>query len=172
MAAAAALMLAAAGGCGDGGSKNELPSGSAGTLRSTLDEVEQRANARDCSGASQQAASFQAKVDALPARVDAKLRRALSSSADRLATLVVEQCTPEPAVTPEQPPAGATSDGPAEGPQDQDDQSQDGKKDKKPKKEKPPEEDQTQTEPPPDTGGAGEGVPGVGDQGGGTSPEG
>jgi hypothetical protein len=166
MASAAALVLAVVfGGCGDGSSKDELPSGTAGSLRSTLDDVQQRVNDRDCTGASQQAATFREKVDALPDRVDSKLRRALSSSADRLATLVSDQCTPEPAVTPEEPPAGATSEGQVQEPQNQDDQSQDGKKDKKPKKEKPPKEDQTQTEPPPDTGGAG-------DQGGVTSPEG
>jgi hypothetical protein len=172
MAAAAGLMLAAVvfGGCGDGNSKDELSSSTAGQLRSTLGEVQQRVNVRDCTGASEQAAAFRAKVDALPDRVDGKLRRALASSADRLATLVNDQCTPEPAVTPEQPPVGATSEG--QEPQNQEDQSQNGKKDKKPKKEKAPKEDQTQTEPPPDTGGAGEGVPGVGDQGGGTPPEG
>jgi len=173
MAAAAGLMLAAVvfGGCGDGSSKDELSSSTAGTLKSTLAEVQQRVNVRDCSGASEQAAAFRAEVDALPDRVDGKLRRALESSADRLATLVSDQCTPEPAATPEEPPAGTTSEGQAE-PQNQDDQSQNGKKDKKPKKEKAPKRDQTQTEPPPDTGGAGEGVPGVGDQGGGASPEG
>lgn len=159
-------------GCGNGGSKDELSSGTAGSLRSTLDEVRQRVDVRDCSGATQQAASFRAKVDALPDRVDAKLRSALSSSADRLETLVTSECTAAPAGTTDQPATGATSEGQVQEPQNQDNQGQDGKKDKKPKKEKAPKNDQTQTEPPPDTGGAGEEVPGVGNQGDGASPEG
>lgn len=174
MAAAAGLMLAAVafGGCGNESSKDELSSGTASTLRATLDDVQQLVKVRDCGGASDVAASFREKVDSLPARVDAKLRRALSSSADRLATLVTNQCTAAPAGTTDQPATGATSEGQVQEPQNQDNQPQDGKKDKKPKKEKAPKNDQTQTEPPPDTGGAGEGDPGVGNQGGGTSPEG
>jgi hypothetical protein len=99
--------------------------------------------------------------------VDADLRRALALSADRLESLVADQCTAEPAAPTETPPVGTTSEDQAQG-QDQN-QAGNGKQDKKPKKEKP-NPDQTQTETQPDTGGAGEEVPGVGDQGGGTPP--
>ncbi len=158
------MPLRCSGDAGTEAPQDELSSGTAGSLRSTLDEVQQRVNVRDCSGASRQAASFREQVDALPDRVDAKLRQALSSSADRLETLVNSQCTAEPAAPTEQPPAGATSEGQTQAPQ----------KEKAPKKDqtKTKTQTQTQTEPPPDTGGAGEQVPGAGDQGGGTPPGG
>ena len=167
---AAGLMVAAAvfGGCGNDSSKNELSSATATSLRSTLDRVEQQVDSRDCTGASQQAAAFRQKVDALPQRVDAKLRTALTASATRLETLVANQCTP--AAPAEQAPTGATSQGQVDQPQNEKDQSKKPKKDKQPKQEKAPKKDQTQTEPPPDTGGAGQEVPPVDGQGGGATP--
>jgi hypothetical protein len=161
-----AFLLAA---CGED-SSNELRSGEAGTLRSTLTEVEQRVESQDCAGAGEQVAAFRSEVDELPQRVDADLRQALRSSADRLESLVANECTAEPAPT-ETPDLGTTS--PDTGQGNEEDQQGQQDKDKKPKKEKP-NQDQTQTETqPPDTGGTGEEVPGVGNQGdGGTSPEG
>ena len=77
----------------------------------------------------------------------------------RAAAPVDDRRSPTPAPTSEDPGARGTTSN----------QTDEGKKDKKPKKEKP-NQDETQTQP--DTGGAGEEVPGVGDQGDGTSPEG
>ena len=104
-----------------------------------------------------------------PQRVDSRLRRALVSSADRLESLVADQCAAEPAAPTDEPAVGTTSEDPAQG--NEETQTGDGKKDKKPKKEKP-QQDETQTPTQPDTGGAGEEVPGVGGQGDDTSPEG
>ena len=169
LGAGVGLVLAAAlvTGCGDDGSKRELRSTDAGSLRAALDEVEQRVEGSDCSGAGQQAASFRQRVEGLPARVDSKLREALVSSADRLESLVAEQCAAEPATPSNEPPVGTTSESPLEPPGDEGDQPQDGKKDKPPKKEK----GQDETQPPPETGGAGEEVPGVGNEGGGAPPQ-
>jgi hypothetical protein len=168
MLCVAALVSAAVvlGACGDD-SSGELPSRDASTLRSTLSEVEQRVQASDCTGASQQAAAFRDQVDGLPERVGSDLRRALVSSADRLESLVADQCAPEPAAPSDVPAVGTTSEDSAQG--NEENQSGEGKKDKKPKKEKP-NKDETQTQTQPDTGGAGEEVPGVGNQGDGTSP--
>jgi hypothetical protein len=157
-----ALVLGA---CGDDGS-GELRSGDAGSLRSTLDEVEQRVEGQDCTGASQQAAAFREQVDGLPERVDSGLRRALVSSAERLETLVADQCAAEPAAPTDEPSVGTTSEDPAQGTEET--QTGDDQQDK-PSNEEKPQQDETQTQP--DTGGAGEEVPGVGGQGDGTSPE-
>jgi hypothetical protein len=168
MLCVAALLAGAAllGACGDDGGSAELRSSDATALRSALDEVEQRVRSQDCTGAGQQAAAFRDAVDGLPQRVDADLRQALSASADRLESLVADQCTPEPTTVPE---VGTTSETPAQG-NDQN-QTDTGKKDKKPKKEKP-KKDQTQTEPQtqPDTGGTGGEAPGAGDESGGAPP--
>jgi hypothetical protein len=95
---ASALVLA---GCGDGGGA-ELSSERAGRLETTLDEIEQRVDEGDCDGAAAQTAALEQQVDALGDRVDRDLRRALSSSASRLRSLVESQCEPvvsEPTVT-------------------------------------------------------------------------
>jgi hypothetical protein len=162
-----AFLLAA---CGDE-SSNELRSGEAETLRSTLSEVEQRVGSQDCAGAGEQVAVFRSEVEELPQRVDADLRQALRASADRLETLVADQCAAEPAAPTETTPeAGTTSPDTGQG-NGQDQQGQ-GNEDQRPKDENP-NQDQTQTETQPDTGGTGEEVPGVGNQGdGGASPEG
>jgi hypothetical protein len=156
------------GACGDD-SSGELRSRDANSLRSKRSEVEQRVESQDCAGASEQAAAFRTQVAELPDRVDSDLRRALVSSADRLESLVADECAAQPAAPVETPPVGTTSEDPGQG-NDQN-QKDEGKKDKRPKKEKP-NEDQTQTQTQPDSGGTGEEVPGVGNQGGGTSPEG
>jgi hypothetical protein len=168
MVCVAALVtgVAVLGACGDD-SSGELRSRDASSLRSTLSEVEQRVQDSDCTGASQQAAAFRDQVDGLPKRVGSDLRRALRSSADRLESLVADQCPAEPAAPTDVPAVGTTSEEPAQG--NEENQTGKGKKDKKPKKEKP-KQDETQTQTQPDTGGTGEEVPGVGNQGDGTSP--
>ena len=165
-----ALVVAGAvlGACGDDGS-SELRSGDASSLRSTLTAVEQRVEGQDCTGASEQAAAFREQVSGLSERVGTELRQALVSSADRLESLVADQCAAEPAApvdVPTEPDTGTTSEDPAQG--NDENQTDEGKKDKKAKKEKP-NQDGTQTQP--ETGGSGEQVPGVGNQGDDTSPE-
>jgi hypothetical protein len=167
-AALAAVLIAVAallGACGDEGSKEELSNERAASLRSTLDAVEQRMESRDCSGASQQAAALRSEVQGLPNRVDADLRRALASSADRLESLVAAQCEPEVQTAPE-PQVGTTSEEGAQPPEGDEDQGNKPKKDKKPKQEKPKQDEQ----PPPETGGSGEEDPNLDEQGGGTVP--
>jgi hypothetical protein len=156
LALLAAVLLGA---CGDEGSKQELSSDRAAALRAALDAVEQRVETHDCTGAVEQVSSFRARVDGLPRRVDGDLRRALSASADRLQTLVADQCRPETPAPVAEPPVGTTTEdeAPPEGEQDQQGKPE---KDKKPKKEKPTPDEQ------PDTGGAGEGDPSVDEQGG------
>ena len=163
-AAAGTIFLAA---CGDEGS-NELRSGDAGSLRAALNEVEQRVSSQDCAGASQQATAFRDRVAELPRSVDQDLRRALEASADRLVTLVDDQCVAEPAAPTETTPdVGTTS--PDQG-QGNDNNQGDGQTKDTPPSEENQNQDQTQTQP--DSGGSGEEVPPVGDQGGGTPPEG
>lgn len=161
-AAAGTIALAA---CGDEGS-NELRSGEASSLRAALSDVAQRVESQDCTGASQQAAAFRDRVDELPQSVDSDLRRALASSADRLASLVADQCAAEPATTSPEPDVGTTSPDRGGG---NDENQGDGQTKDTPPDEQNPNPDDTQTQP--DSGGSGEEVPPVGDQGGGTSPE-
>jgi hypothetical protein len=139
--------------CGDEGSKKELSNGTASSLRNALDKVEQRVDERDCSGASQVAASFRSEVEGLSSSVGADLRRALAASADRLESLIADQC--QSAVVQE-PSVGTTSEDQATPPADENQQGN-GKKDKKPKKEKPKPQ-----EPAPGTGTTGQENQGVG----------
>ncbi len=172
MVSVAALVLGAGvlAACGNDKGSAELRAGDAGSLRSALSEVERRVQDQDCTGASQQATAFREQVDGLPERVDAGLRQALVSSADRLEALVADQCAAEPAAPTEKPTVGTTSEDPTQG--NEDNQTGQGKKDKPPKEKKPKQDETpTQTQTQPDTGGAGEGVPGVGGQGDGTSPQ-
>jgi hypothetical protein len=149
--------------CGDEGSKKELSNRTASSLRSTLAEVEQRVGDKDCSGASQVAASFRSEVEGLSASVDSDLRRALASSAGRLESLIADQCQ---AATSQAPSVGTTSGDEATPPADENQQGN-GKKDKKPKKEKPNKE-----EPAPGTGATGQENQGVGEQNGGAAAPG
>lgn len=152
--AAAAAVLAACliSACGED-SKGELSQRRASDLRSALSDVEARVQARDCTGAAQQASAFREQVGALPARVDRDLRDALDASASRLESLVSRECRPEPAAPVQEAPVQepTTTD---ENTGDQQDQS---KQDKKPKKEKKPKDDQ----PPPDESGGSGGSTGV-----------
>lgn len=168
VAPAAALVAAAAlmGACGDDGSKQELSSQTASSLRSTLDEVEQLVATRDCTGAAQEAAALRSEVEGLPESVDGDLRRALESSADRLESLVADQCTPA-SEAPVQAPTGTTSQDGVQQPEGDQDQADKPKKDKKPKPEKP-NQDQTA----PDTGGTGQEDPGLNQPDGGAVPPG
>ena len=173
MLCVAAVLPCAAllGACGDDGSGNELRSREASSLRATLAAVQQRVESQDCTGAAQQAAAFRDAVEGLPQRVDSGLREALSASAGRLESLVADECTAEPSAPTDVPEVGATSENPTEG--NDETQTGKGKKDKKPKKEKPnKDQPQPDTQTQPDTGGAGEEVPGAGDEGGATPPGG
>jgi hypothetical protein len=148
--------------CGDEGSKKELSNGTASSLRSTLDEVEHRVGQQDCSGASQVAASFRSKVEALSSSVDSDLRKALASSADRLESLIADQCSP----AVEEPSVGTTSGDQVTPPAGENQQGK-GKKDKKPKKEKP-----NKDEPAPETGTTGQENQGLDQQNGGAAAPG
>ena len=169
VAPAAALVAVAAllGACGDDGSKQELSSRTAASLRSTLDEVERMVDTGACTGAAEQASSLRSKVEALPDRVDRDLRRALESSAARLESLVAEQCTPATQAPAPEAPSGTTSQDGVQEPQTNQDQSGKPKKDKQPKKEKP-KQDQSA----PDTGGTGQEDQGLNQPGGGAVPPG
>jgi hypothetical protein len=153
------VLLAA---CGDEGSKEELSNRTASSLRSTLDKVEQRVDSRDCSGASQVAASFRSEVEGLSSSVDGDLRRALASSADRLESLIADQCQPAAA---QEPSVGTTSE--EQVPPSDENQKGNGKKDKKPKKEKPNKE-----QPAPETGTTGQENQGMGQENGGAAAPG
>jgi hypothetical protein len=162
LGAAAALVLATCllPSCGGDSSNADLSQERASNLRSTLDEIENRIATSDCTGAAQQASAFRQEVADLPARVDSDLRDALAGSANRLESLVADQCQAKTTA-----PAQETTTEPApadENPGDQGNSDEQGKKPKKPKKPK-------KEEPPPDTGVTGqEGSTGVtGPDGGG-----
>ena len=90
-------------GCGGGDDDRKLLSrGSAGELRASLDDVEQKVSEGDCSGARADAVNLQQEVDALPRRTSRKLRRSLAAGATRLVSLVDGEC--EPAITTETTP--------------------------------------------------------------------
>jgi hypothetical protein len=94
LAALVALVTGFAG-CGNGKEdRSLLTANRAGQLRSTLDDVERMIDDGDCEGATNTVLAFEQKVNALPARIDASLRDALSSGASRLQRLVASQCKP------------------------------------------------------------------------------
>jgi hypothetical protein len=128
-AAALALAVGFVSSCGDD-SKSGLSQQRASNLRSSLDQVETRVKDRDCTGASEQAATFRQQVDSLPSRVDRDLRDALERSATRLESLVADQCEPQPAAPVEEPQEPTVTDENSGNQQDK------GKQDKKPKKQK------------------------------------
>ena len=129
-AAALALAVGFASSCGDD-SKSGLSQQRASNLRSSLDQVETRVKDRDCTGASEQAATFRQQVDSLPSRVDRDLRDALERSATRLESLVADQCEPQSAPVEE-----PQTQEPAVTDENSGNQQDKGKKDKKPKKQK------------------------------------
>jgi hypothetical protein len=131
VAAALALAVGFLASCGDD-SNAGLSQERASNLRSSLEQVETRVNDRNCTGASEQAATFRQQVDSLPSRVDRDLRDALERSATRLESLVADQCQPEPAAPAEEPqtPEPTVTD------ENSGNQQDEGKKDKKPKKQK------------------------------------
>jgi hypothetical protein len=144
------LLATLAAGCGS--DSGLVSSSRSASMRASLSQVERNFNAGDCTAASQGAAALRTKIDALPSRVDRKVRRALAASAEHLQTLVVQRCRPAaPATTAPAQPAPSVQEKPGNGP-----------KDKKPKKEKPPKDKgQPPSElppgqdqfPPPDEGG-------------------
>jgi outer membrane biosynthesis protein TonB len=124
--------------CGDGGNEDGRPlsSATASQLQATLDEIEQTAANGDCEGAGDQAARLAQQVSSLPAGVNADLRDALTSGANRLQSLLDRQCKPAaPATAP--PPTE-----PEPQPQETDEQEDKQKKPKKPKEEQPQDEQQ------------------------------
>ena len=126
---------------------------------------------QDCTGASQQAAAFREQVDGLPAAG----RRQAARGARRRAPTGSRRWSrtsarPSRRHRPTEPAAGTTSEDPTRRGTRRTRRTT-AKRTRSPRR-RSRDQDQTQTQPPPDTGGAGEEVPGVGDQGGGTSPEG
>jgi hypothetical protein len=143
-------------GCGnDSSGKGRLLSAQqASELKGTLAQVEQDVAAKNCTGAAQEAAAFEQRVDQIQ-RLNRSLRSALRASSRRLQTLVDSNCqTAAPAVqtpttTTTTPETGTTEP------------SGKVKKEKKPPKEKKTPSGQD-GQPPPgqDNGGGGAGIPG------------
>jgi hypothetical protein len=159
---AAVAVLAA--GCGsDSGGGRLLSRQQASELRGTLNQVQQDVEAKNCTGAEEQATALQDQIDSIR-RLDGGLRRALRASARRLDTLVNDTCqsttTTPTETTPTTPDEGATGATGATGTEG------DQKKPKKPKKEKPPKDESTppgqdgQSAPGGSGGGGGAGLPG------------
>jgi hypothetical protein len=157
--------------CGKSSDDPELSRGTASSLRADLNQISQSVRDGNCTTAQQVTANLQSEIDGLSDRVSAKLRRALSASAQRLDTLVRDQCRPAteaaPAVTTPQP--SQETDQTDEGKQENQDKPN---KDKKAKKEKstdvPPGQDGGDGTTPP---GQQDGSQSPGDTGG-ASPEG
>jgi len=153
--------------CGNSGDDPELSRTTASSLRADLNQISQSVRDGNCTTAQQVTASLQSEIDGLRGSVSAKLRRALTDSAQRLDTLVRDQCKPAteaaPVVTTPEP--SQETDQTAGGKQDKQDKPN---KDKKAKKEKskdvPPGQDggdgttppgqQDGNQSPGDTGGA------------------
>jgi hypothetical protein len=92
-----ALLVLVMGLAGCGGEKEDrslLSASRATGLSSKLDDIEQMVDDGDCQGATNAVLAFEQKVNALPARLDAGLRDALTSGASRLQKLVETQCAP------------------------------------------------------------------------------
>jgi hypothetical protein len=100
LAAALAIAGVALSACSSGDDNDKLLSQqSASRLQGSLEGVQQRVDAGDCEGAATQAAALRQQVDGLPRRVSGKLRRALADGADRLQTLIGEDCKPAAVTT-------------------------------------------------------------------------
>lgn len=153
---AAAAMLGA---CGNDDQGRRLSATRASELRSTLAQVEQSVASGDCNDAAAKAQALEQEAADLPKGVNSDLRRALRSSAQRLQTLIEQDCGATGATGPTTPAGtttGATTDG-------QSDNGKDNKqKEKKPKKDKgepdeiPPVEPPVDEQPSPDTGAPGD----------------
>jgi hypothetical protein len=144
---AAAVMLGA---CGNDGEGRPLSASRASELRSTLGQIEQSVAAGNCDDAAAQAQTLEQEAADLPRGVNSDLRRALRSSAQRLGTLVEQDCGATGATGPTTP-AGTTTGTTADG-------QTDNGKDNKPQKERKPKkgkgkgkgEGAPPVEPPPD----------------------
>jgi hypothetical protein len=168
VAVALASLVAA---CGKSSDDPELSHSKASSMRADLNRISQSVRDGNCTTAQQVTAKLQSEIDGLSSSVSAKLRRALSSSAQRLDTLVRDQCKPAteaaPVVTTPEP--SQETDQTDGGNQENKDKSN---KDKKAKKEK------SKDVPPGQDGGDGTTPPGQqdGDQSpgdtGGASPQG
>jgi hypothetical protein len=144
-----ALAALALGACGDGDGGSKLSPARAERLRSTIDGVEERVNAGDCSGAAAQAQTLVQQANDLPRRIDSDLQNALVEGAARLGELVASECqaaaTTEPSATTD---TGTTTETVPEEQQEETDPGKQ-KKEKGPKKQKdptdvPPGQDGTQ----------------------------
>jgi hypothetical protein len=106
----------AAASCGSDPSNGRLLSNrNAGQLRATLNQIEQKVSAGNCSGAGEQVAALEGQIDSIR-RLDRKLRSALRASARRLDALVSADCqtpttTTPTETTPTTPEKGTTSTG-------------------------------------------------------------
>lgn len=158
-------MLGACG--GDDGKGRPLSASRASELRSTLAQIEQSVAAGDCDGASAQVQTLEQEADDLPAGVNSDLRSSLRSSAQRLGTLIEQDCGATGATGPTEPAGtttGTTADG--QGTTGGDDEPPGQQKEKKPKKdngkgkgqqeETPPVEPPSDAQPSPETGGSGD----------------
>lgn len=92
LVAVLALAALALGACGDGNGGSKLSSARAERLRSTLDSVEERINAGDCTGAAEQAQTLEQQASDLPRRIDSDLQNALVEGAAHLQELVAGEC--------------------------------------------------------------------------------
>ena len=147
------------GACGNDDQGRRLSATRASELRSTLAQVEQSVASGDCNDAAAQAQTLEQEAADLPKGVNSDLRRALRSSAQRLQTLIEQDCGATGATGPTTPvgtTTGTTTGTTADG---QSDNGKDNKqKEKKPKKDKGkpdevPVEPPADEQPSPDNGG-------------------
>jgi hypothetical protein len=162
LVAAAAIV----GACGNDSQGRRLSATRASELRSTLTQVEQSVASGNCNDAAAQAQTLEQEAADLPKGVNSDLRRALRSSAQRLKTLIEQDCgatgtTGATAATGPTTPSGTTTGTTADG-QAGNGKGQGGQKEKKPKKDKgkpdqvPPATPPADQQPSPDSGGSGE----------------
>jgi hypothetical protein len=161
-----AVVVAGCGSDGDG----SIPPDVSDDLLNRVDAVEQSVAAGDCDLAEQQAEALVNEAGALPAEVEAEVRRALAAGASQLAELTATQCEQTTGAT------GFQETEPVE-PEPQEEQAP-------PEEEQPEEDEQEQQQPeeqpsegqdgggeqPPTDGGGEEQPPTEGENGGGESP--
>ncbi len=151
------------GACGNDDQGRRLSATRASELRSTLAQVEQSVASGDCNDAAAKAQTLEQEAADLPKGVNSDLRRALRSSAQRLQTLIKQDCGATGATGPTTPAGtttGATTDGQSDNGKDNKQKRK--QEQKKPKKGKgkpdqiPPVEPPADEQPSPDTGATGD----------------
>src|SRR4051794_1962299 len=108
----AALFMSA---CG-GSNPKLIPQDRADRLSSLADQIAQRTDAHDCSGALASLRRARARAAELPRSVDRRLKANIDAWLDQIGSRIPEDCKPKASSTPTETPSAAPTESPTETP--------------------------------------------------------